>query len=339
MHIENSFYSLSNNNGLNVEFSSLGGRINSIIIPDEKGFIDIALGYNNIAEMLENDVYIGAICGRFANRISRGKFKISDVEYQLDINNGQNHIHGGLNGFNTKYWKVENFNVENCTSVYKLNYTSLDGEEKYPGKVEISVIYALNDNNELIIEIEAKTDKTTPINITTHPYFNLKGFGNGDILDHLLEINSLEFTPLDSTGVPSGEIIKIEGTVMDFSRKQLISIANNSDYEQIKLAGGIDHNWILNKKQNVMSFAARLSEPKSGRRVEVFTTQPGLQVYTGIHFNGKLGGKNGYLLTKNCGIALEPQNFPDAPNKPNFPNSFLHPDEIYKQKIIYKFIW
>lgn len=336
--MDTNFYQLKNEKGLKIEFSALGGRINSVKIPDKESFTEIAVGYDSFNEMLENDVYIGAICGRFANRISKGKFKIDEKEYQLAVNNGENHIHGGEKGFHTKLWNVEKVYLSNYVSTYKLSLESPDGDENYPGNLNITIYYALNNFNELLIDIFAKTDKPTPVNITTHPYFNLNGIGNGNILNHLLEINSSEFTPLNEKGVPSGEIRKVKNTIMDFSIQKQIVTANNSDYEQIMLTGGIDHNWVLNKKPYDLDFAARLTEPVSGRIIEVYTTQPGLQVYTGIHFKEQLGGRNGKLYNQFCGVALEPQNFPDAPNKPNFPKSILYPKENYHQTIIYKFI-
>jgi aldose 1-epimerase len=340
MKQEQKIFQLTNNNGLLIEFSSLGGRINSIKIPDNEDLIDIALGVDSYQEMLKGDPYIGAICGRFANRISEGKFRINEQEFQLAINNGQNHIHGGEFGFHTKNWHVEDsLNMGKALPLYFLELQSNDNDEYYPGNLKISVIYLLNDKNEFIIDITAITDKPTPINITVHPYFNLKGFHNGDVLDHLLEINSQYFTPLAQTGVTSGEIRNIKDTAMDFSTPKQISETNNSDYEQIKFVGGIDHNWVLNKSTEKLNFAARLSEPKSGRAIEVYTTQPGLQVYTGVHFNESLGSKNGVPFSKFCGVAIEPQNFPDAPNKAHFPKSIYYPGEIYKETIIYKFIW
>lgn len=340
MNSNNKIYELKNNNGLSIKFYSLGGRINNILIPDNKEYNDISAGYDNFADLQKNDVFIGAICGRFANRISNGKFSIENTEYQLNINNKNNHLHGGNFGFHTKFWEVEPQIIENgFVKKFMLTYFSPDGEENYPGNLKIQTFYELTDNNEFIIEFHAKTDKPTPINLTSHPYFNLKGFGNGNILDHFLEINSLEYTPLNKSGVPSGEIKKIKNTVMDFSIPKQISDTNNADYKQIKLVGGIDHNWILNKKYKELSFAARLSHPQTKRFIEVYTTESGLQVYSAIHFSDEIGTKNGFSYQKFGGLALEPQNFPDAPNKKNFPNSILYPGEKYFHKIIYKFYW
>jgi aldose 1-epimerase len=328
-------YQLKNDNGLVVEFLSHGGRITSVKVPDGENFVDVVIGYDTAEEAINGDDYFGAMCGRVANRIAEGKFTLEDKDYQLAQNNGGNALHGGPNGFQTKYWDVEQIN-ENA---YKLSLTSPDGDENYPGEIKVEMIYSLNNDNEFGIDISAKTNKTTIVNLTSHPYFNLKGAGKGNILDHLLEINAIEMTPLSEKSVPTGEIRNIEGTAMDFSTPKSVKEAIESDYEQIKLVGGIDHNWVLNKDENENGFALRLTEPVSGRKIELITTQPGVQVYTAMHFDGSEKGKGGASFEKFGGIAIEAQNYPDAINHTNFPNSVLKPEEVYEQKIVYKFGW
>jgi aldose 1-epimerase len=248
-------------------------------------------------------------------------------------------LHGGNNGFHKKYWEVKGINLKGYASAYQLSMISADGDENYPGYLKAEVIYALNDDNDLLIEFKAVSDKKTIINLTSHPYFNLKGVGGGTVLDHLLEINADYFTPIDQNSIPTGELKAVSGTAMDFTTPVVLSERINCNDQQVKLVGGLDHNWVLNKKEGELALAARVMEPVSGRSVEVFTTQPGLQVYTAMHFDGTTTGKGGHLIMPYSCIALEAQNFPDAPNKPAFPNSILKAGELYHQQIIYRFGW
>jgi len=329
--MDKKIYQLKNENGLVIEFLSHGARITSIKVPDREKHIDVVIGYDTADEAINGDEYFAAMCGRVANRIANGKFSLEGVEYQLAQNNGPNSLHGGPNGFQTKYWEVEEID----SNSYKLSLTSPDSDENFPGELKVEMVYSLNNNNEFNIDISAKTDKTTIVNLTSHPYFNLKGSGQGNILDHLLEINADKMTPLNENSIPTGEIRNVEETAMDFRSPKKVSDAVESDYEQIKLVGGIDHNWIINKNENAC--ALKLTEPKSGRTIELFTTQPGVQVYAAMHFDGSEKGKGGFPLEKFGGIAIEAQNFPDAINHTNFPSSVLIPGEVYEQKIVYKF--
>jgi len=282
---------------------------------------------------------MGALCGRVANRIGNGKFTLEGKTYKLSQNDRTNHLHGGPKGFSSQIWKVDKIDLTNYSSAYKLTYLSADGEENYPGNLSVEVIYALNNNNEFLIDMHATTDKTTVVNLTSHPYFNLNGVGGGKIFNHELLVNADTFTPLNEVSVPTGEIKKVKGTDMDFSLPVKLGDRISSKYEQIKLVGGIDHNWVILKEMGTMGLACSVRVPESGRAIEVYTTQPGIQVYTSMHFNGSEKGKGDIPFTQYCGIAIEPQNFPDAPNKPNFPSAVLTPDKKYNEKIVYKFIF
>ena len=335
--MKNKIYQLINKNGLVVEFISLGGRLISLKIPENSGFVDVLMGYDTAEGCATGDAYMGAICGRFANRIAHGRFLLDGKWIQLDQNNGTNHLHGGSNGFHKKYWEVKGINLKGYATAYQLSILSKDGDEHYPGNLNAEVIYALNDDNELLIEFKAVSDKKTIINLTSHPYFNLKGVGGGNVLDHLLEINASFFTPIDPVSIPTGELRAVSGTDMDFTTPIVLSDPMNSEDQQINLAGGLDHNWVLNKKERELALAARIMEPVSGRSVEVFTTQPGLQVYTAMHFDGTSIGKGGHPILPFSCIALEAQNFPDAPNKIHFPSAVLEAGEVYNEKVVYRF--
>ncbi len=327
------------NNGVIIEFISQGAKITAVKIPEKNEFIDIAIGYDTIEEILEGDAYFGAICGRVANRISNSMFTINGKQYKLKANEGVNQLHGGVNGFNTKFWEVNSFEKEGYTSAYKLSLLSLDGDENYPGNLQVDIVYALNNNNEFLIDIIANTDKTTVVNLTSHPYFNLNGSKGGKIFNHILEVNADNYTPINNESIPTGEICPVTNTDMDFRIPKPIGEAINSEYPALKALKGIDHNFVLNKESNELSFACKLSEPNVNRSIEVFTTQPGVQIYTGMHFDEREKGKGGIPFTQYCAVAIEVQNFPDAPNKPQFPNCVLKPNETYKEKIFYKFFF
>jgi len=335
--MNNNIYKLTNDNGLIVEFISLGARINSVKIPINDSYIDIILGYDTVEECEKGDGYMGAICGRVANRISNGQFPLDGKQIQLNRNIKPNHLHGGEKGFHTKNWDVTEIAKDGYTSAYKLSILSWDGDENYPGNLQVEVVYALNNDNELLIELDAATDKKTIINLTSHPYFNLAGIGSSNILDHKLEINANHFTPMNEHMVPTGEMRKVVDTAMDFNNPVVLRECLVSDYEQIELVGGLDHNWIINKKAGELSFAARVTDSNSNRSVEVYTTQPGIQAYTAMHFDGTETGKGKIPIQAYAGIALEAQNFPDAPNNSNFPSIELDAGEKYRQTIIYKF--
>jgi len=334
---QNQIYKLVNDNGLVIGFLAYGARITTVKMPSSQGLVDIALGYDTPEQSIKGDTYIGAICGRFANRISNGGFHLNGKFIKLAQNDRTNQLHGGPNGFNKKTWTVEPIVKSEFSSAYQLTMVSPDGDENYPGELTVTMIYALNNQNEFLIEFNAQSSKTTIVNLTSHPYFNLNGVGKGKIFNHVLQINANEFTPLNQMSVPTGEFRKVAGTDMDFNKPVKLGDVINSSYEQIAPLEGIDHNWVINKPANEIGFAVKITEPESGRSVEVYTTQPGIQVYTSMHFDGSEVGKGGIPITQYAAIALEAQNFPDAPNRPEFPSSVLNAGETYHQKIMYKF--
>jgi aldose 1-epimerase len=313
-------YTLANKNGVEVSITNFGGAVTSIKAPDRNGvFADVVLGYDTLDEYVKNPRYLGALIGRHANRIGRGKFSLNGVEYQLAQNNGANHLHGGFKGFDKRVWKAAE-----TESGLRLEYFSKDGEENYPGNLKVDVTYSLNDQNELRIEYHATTDKDTIVNLTNHSYFNLAG--HGSILDHELTLNADSFTPVSKDLIPTGEINGVEGTAMDFRTGRVIT------------PGGYDHNFVLDGwKHGLIRFVARLREPVSGRIMEVFTTQPGMQFYSGNFLDGSLIGKRGVAYQKYGGLCLETQHYPDAPNHPNFPTTVLRPSETYHEITVYKF--
>ncbi len=335
--MNNTVFELKNDNGLVIEFISYGAKIKAIKVPEGDGFVDVALGHDSVDAIINGDAYIGAVCGRVANRINNGSFELDGKKYKLNQNDRSNTLHGGTNGFQTKYWDVETITKDGYCSSYKLSLYSLDGEEGFPGNLQISITYALNNKNEFLMDIKAQSDKKTVVNLTSHPYFNLNGVGKGRIFNHQLEINAKQFTPINELSIPTGELMDLKGTDLDFLAPVRIGDVINSDFEPIRALSGIDHNFVLNKEAGQMDFACRLAELESGRSIEVYTTQPGLQVYTAMHFDGTEIGKGGIPFHHYCGIAIEAQNYPDAPNQSNFPSAILNPDETYNEQIIYKF--
>ncbi len=332
-------YILKNANGLTVSFIARGGQIISILAPDKNGrFADVVIGYDTVEEALAGDAYLGAICGRYANRIASGKLKIDGVDYQLDVNNPPNHLHGGFDGFNSRVWDVAPFESDRFAQAYQLALVSPDGDQKYPGELSVKIIYGLTEENEFCIEYIAKTTKTTVVNLTSHPYFNLKGCGVGTVEDHILKINAERFTPLSKTkGTVSGEIVPVKGTPLDFSDGKLIGDACTANDEQINMADGIDHNFVIDGYDETLKLAAILSEPASGRILKVYTDQPGIQFYTGNHFDGSICSKNKLPVVKWGGVAIETQKFPDSPNHPDFPSTLLKSGKEYVHKCIYAF--
>ncbi len=330
-------YTLTNNNGMMVRIITYGGTITEIWVPDKNGkFADVALGYDNIEGYENGKAFIGALIGRYANRIGKAKFSIDGVEYKLPANDNGNQLHGGIKGFDKVVWTAEPITNKNSISL-KLTYYSKDGEEGYPGNVHATVVYSLNDKNEIEMDYSATTDKTTVVNLTNHAYFNLAGAGSGDILSHKLMIDADKFTPVDATLIPTGELRNVEGTPMDFRKPAAIGSRINDDYDQLKLGKGYDHNWVLNKKGNELKLAAEAYEPESGRVLDVITTQPGIQFYSGNFLNGSEIGKGNIPYKHRYGFCLETQHFPDSPNKPEFPTVILKPGEKYSSKTIYKF--
>ncbi len=332
-------YTLKNNNNVEIDFIPRGGQVISMRVPDAKGNVtDVVIGYDTLEEALKGDAYLAAICGRFANRIANGKFELDGKAYTLDVNNGPNHLHGGNEGFNLKEWCVEEATVEGATSAYKLTLVSPDGDQGYPGELTVTVIYSLNNANEFKIEYKATTTAPTVINLTSHPYFNLNG--EGDVNNHDLTLMCDNYTPIDEKqGTCIGEIAPVAGTVMDFTKTKKIAEASNSDFPQMALGGGgLDHNFVVNGggKGKVVK-AAVLTAPESGRTLEVYTDQPGVQLYTGNHFDGSDTGKGQKPMVKQAGIAFETQIFPNSPNCESYPNAVLRPGETYRHTCIYKF--
>ena len=313
-------YTLSNRQGVEVSITNYGGAVTSIKVPDRDGvFGDVVLGYDTIDEYLRNPRYLGALIGRHANRIARGRFTLNGVEYQLAQNNGENHLHGGNRGFDKRVWEASQ-----TEAGLSLEYFSEDGEENYPGNLTVSVQYSLSDENELRIEYRAVCDRDTICNLTNHSYFNLAC--GGDILGHELTLHASGFTPVGEDLIPTGEIQSVDGTRMDFRTARVIG------------NGGYDHNFVLDDwDHGSLRLVARLREPKSGRVMEVLTTEPGIQFYSGNFLDGSLKGKGGVAYEKYAGLCLETQHFPDTPNHPNFPTTVLRAGDEYRQTTIYKF--
>lgn len=336
-----SIYYMTNGNGMRADISNYGGIVRCLEVPDRNGKIDdIVLGYASVAEYLESSPYFGAIVGRYGNRIAKGRFTLDGKEYTLAVNNGPNHLHGGLKGFDKVIWDAEPYMDEDGVHL-KLSYLSKDGEEGYPGNLNVTIIYTLTKNNELKIDYEATTDKPTVLNVTHHGYFNLAGHGKGDILSHEMMINADRFTPVDETLITTGELRPVRGTPFDFtSPRKIGERINQRDDEQIRYGGGYDHNFVLNKRGEEMSLAARVYEPTTGRVMEVLTTEPGVQFYAGNFLDGSNIGKGGKVYRHRYGFCLETQHFPDSPNKQDnkdFPSVVLRPGEKFTSQTIYRF--
>ena len=332
-------YTLRNGNGMVVQITNFGAKIVSIYIPDRNGkFSDIVLGYESIEGYINGNPYFGAICGRFANRIAEGRFVIDGVTYQLPVNNGPNSLHGGPEGFNNQVFESSEVIVTSKGEEVEMVYLSRDGEMGYPGTLTLRVTYSLTDNNELRLDYEATTDKATHVNIASHSFFNLAGEGNGDILEHELTINADKFTPVSEVLIPSGEFKEVEGTPMDFRKSEIIGKRIDDNFDQLDYGKGYDHNWIINNDMpGNLALAAICCDTGSGRVMEVHTTQPGMQLYTGNWLDGSDKGKGGKSYGIRSALCLETQNYPDSPNKPGFPSTLLRPDEVYKQTCLYKF--
>ncbi|HWP46191.1 MAG TPA: aldose epimerase family protein [Candidatus Limnocylindrales bacterium] len=330
-------YTLTNDNGMVVKITNYGGTVTSLIVPDRNGKMgDVVLGYDNLDGYLKNNPYFGCIIGRYANRIAKGRFVLNGVEYKLAQNNGENHLHGGIKGFDKVVWNAKEVKAGNGVGV-ELSYLSKDGEEGYPGNLSVTVTYVLTNNNELKINYLATTDKDTVVNLTHHSYFNLAGAGEGDILGHELMINADKFTPVDKTLIPTGELRSVKGTPMDFTQSTAIGARINQEDEQLIFGKGYDHNWVLNIVEGALTRVARVYEPKTGRVMEVFTTEPGMQFYTGNFLDGTITGKGGKVYYQRYGFCLETQHFPDSPNKPQFPSTVLKPGQTYRTTTVYQF--
>ena len=330
-------FTLTGSTGIEVRVMTYGGVIVSLRAPDRTGVLDdIVLGYDSLAGYVRNSPYFGAIVGRYGNRIAKGRFTLDGESYKLAANNGPNALHGGLRGFDKVVWGAEPITQGNVVGV-KLTYTSADGEEGYPGTLQASVFYTLS-GNDLSVEYQATTDKATPVNLTQHTYFNLAGAGKSDILGHVLRINADHYTPVDSTLIPTGEIAPVAGTPFDFRTETAIGARIDRQDPQLKNGGGYDHNFVLNGTGGeTPPLAAHVIDPVTGRVLHVFTTEPGVQFYTGNFLDGKIVGKGGRTYLRRYGFCLETQHFPDSPHHANFPSTILRPGAQYRSSTVFRF--
>jgi aldose 1-epimerase len=333
-------YTLTNSRGMEVKIMTYGGIIQSVKVPDRRGRLEnVTLGFDNLTDYVERSPYFGCITGRYANRIALGKFTLDGVTYQLPINNPPNSLHGGTVGFDKHIWATTV--IKNRDGVgLKMTFTSPHLDQGYPGTLKSEVVYFLTDRNEIQMDYRATTDRKTIVNLTNHAYWNLEGEGTGSIDDHILKLNASHYTPVDPTLIPTGAIDPVAGTPMDFTRSTAIGDRIRDSFEQLVIGRGYDHNWVLDRRSPTdtsMIRAARVLEPDSGRVLEVFTTEPGIQFYSGNFLDGTLVGTSGRMYRQGDGFALETQHYPDSPNKPNFPSTVLKPGDVYKTTTIYKF--
>lgn len=341
-------YTLTNRRGAEARVINYGGAVVSLRVPDRRGQLEnVVLGFDRLEDYERQSFYVGALIGRYANRIARGRFKLEGVEYRLAANDPPNHLHGGVRGFDKVIWEARPVAVMRGLgggAALELTYLSRDGEEGYPGNLSVRVVYTLTDRNELRLDYSATTDKDTIVNLTQHNYYNLNGAGSGDILGHRLRLNADRFTPTDATAIPTGELRGVKGTPFDFRKPTAIGARIGADDEQLKFAGGYDHNFVLKKGWLRPSYlvsrtytrAASVYEPTSGRVLEVWTTEPGVQFYTGNHLD-VTAGKGGQPYPRRSGFCLEPQHYPDSPNQPAFPSTVLRKGGTYTSTTVYKF--
>lgn len=331
-------YTLRNANGVEARVTNYGGVILSLKVPDRNGALaDVVLGYDALHHYVASSPYFGALIGRYGNRIRNGEFSVDGSKYVLAKNNGPHHLHGGVEGFDKVVWHAETFTRPDSVGIV-LRYTSRDGEEGYPGTLRAQVKYTLTNENQLIFDYAATTDKATPVNLTQHSYFNLAGDGTRDILSHVVRISADRFTPVDATLIPTGELRPVRGTPFDFTSPHAIGARITHDDEQLKFGLGYDHNFVLNRPNDTdLVLAAEVVEPVSGRVMEIFTTELGLQFYSGNFLDGTLTGKGGVVYKHRNGFAMETQHFPDSPNQTSFPSTILRPGQEYRTKTIYKF--
>jgi aldose 1-epimerase len=331
-------FRLANANGMQADIATYGGIVTRLTAPDKNGqFADVVLGFDSLAGYLKGHPYFGALVGRYGNRIGKARFTLDGVEYKLAANNHGNSLHGGLVGFDKVVWDAEAVEAADAVGV-KLTYTSKDGEEGYPGNLKCTVHYWLTNKNELRIEYDAETDKATPANLTNHSYFNLAGAGSGDVLGHVMMLNADRFLPVDKTLIPTGEIRPVKGTPFDFTSPTPIGKNIKADDEQVKFGNGWDHCWVLNQKTpGELTLCARVTEPTSGRVMEMWTTEPAVQFYSGNFLDGSNVGKGGKVYNFRNAFCLEAEHYPDSPNKPDFPSTILKPGETYRQTTVYRF--
>jgi aldose 1-epimerase len=329
-------YTLTNRGKAEARITDYGGALVSLKVPDRAGrFADVVLGFDGMEGYLAGNFYLGSLVGRYANRIAGGRFTLNGVEYRLATNNGPNHLHGGVRGFDKVLWTARPLSVRNGSAL-ELTYVSPDGEEGYPGTLRLKAVYTLTDANELRIDYSATTDKDTVVNLTNHAYFNLAGEGSGDILGHRLTLYADRFLPTDATAIPTGELRPVRGTPFDFRRSVAIGARIEADDEQIKFGAGYDHTFVVRGRAGALRRAAAAHEPTSGRVLEVWTTEPGVQLYTGNYLD-TVAGKSGKPYGRRTGFCLETQHYPDSPNKRDFPSTVLRRDGSYKTTTVYKF--
>jgi len=334
---EVTLYTLTNDKGIELKVMNYGGIITSLKTKDKNGVSeDIVLGYDSLAGYLKATPYFGAIVGRYGNRIAKGKFKIDGKEYTLAANDGQNSLHGGLKGFDKVVWNAAEAMTPNGPSI-TFSYLSKDMEEGFPGNLKSEVTYTLTNDNELKLDYKATTDKATVVNLTQHSYFNLSGNAKRDVLEHTISINADKFVPIDKTLIPTGKLQSVEGTPFDFRTMKAMGKQINDKDEQLDFAGGYDHCFVLNPSTDSLNHAASVIEPVSGRKLDVYTTEPGIQFYTGNFLNGTITGKYNVVYNKRFAFCLETEHFPDSPNQSQFPSVLLKPGEVYKTSTVYKF--
>jgi len=330
-------FTLTNNSGAKVKITNYGAAVVALIIPDRNGKMeDVVTGFENLEGYINDKSFFGVTVGRYGNRIANSKFKIDGIEYTVTANEGENHLHGGNIGFFKAVWDAEPLETEEGPAV-KLTLLSPDGDEGYPGNVNMEVVYTFTNTNELIIDYKGTTDKPTVLNPTHHSYFNISGDFTKPITSQILQIDADYYTPVNDKLITTGELAKVENTPLDFRQPQVIGDRINDDFIQLKYSGGYDHNWVINGYDGKVKKAVELYEPVSGRVLEVLTDQPGVQFYSGNFMNGTITGKGGVVYNHRTGLCLEPQHFPDSPNKPDFPSTILRPGETYKQTTIYRF--
>ena len=329
-------YTLVNENGVEMKVTNYGGIITELRVPDKNGDLgDVVLGFDSLEDYITSNPFFGALVGRYGNRIANGKFSLDGEEYTLVQNNGTNHLHGGTKGFDKVVWKAETAQTEDGPQL-KLAYTSPDMEEGYPGNLQVEVTYTLTNEDAVRIDYKATTDRKTIVNLTNHSYFNLSNNPASLILDHEVMLNADRFVPVDNGLIPTGELQSVEGTPMDFTEPTAIGARIEEDYEQLQVGQGYDHCWVINGEAGTLRQAATVYEPNSGRLMEVLTTEPGVQFYTGNFLNSTTG-KGGTVYKQRSGFCLETEHFPDTPNQPDFPSAVLNPGETYQTTTVYKF--